>query len=66
MATGTYALLKEGSAAWGVGQGISDISSTSWYMSAKYVQEFGPIFFDVSSASGIMGAAYVQEFGPDF
>ena len=43
---------------------ISDMSSTSGYMVAKYVQEFGPIFFDMSSASGYMGANYFQEVGP--
>ena len=42
---------------------ISDTSSTSGYMGAKYFQEFGPIFFDMSSTSGYMGAKYVQEFG---
>ena len=41
-----------------------DMSSTSGYMGAKYVQEFGPRFFDMSSASGYMGAKYFQEFGP--
>ena len=35
-------------------------------MGAKYVQEFGPLFFDMSSASGYMGATYFQEFGPLF
>ena len=45
---------------------ISDMSSTSGYMGAKYFQEFGPIFFDVASASGYMGAKYVQELGPRF
>ena len=45
---------------------ISDMSSTSGYMGAKYFQEFGPIFFDMSLASGYMGAKYVQEFGPRF
>ena len=34
---------------------ISDMSSTSGYMGAKYVQEFGPIFFAMSSARGYMG-----------
>ena len=43
---------------------ISDMSSTSGYMGAKYFQEFGPRFFDMSSASGYMGAKYFQEFGP--
>ena len=43
---------------------ISDMSSTSGYMCAKYFQEFGPRFFDMSSTSGNMGAKYVQEFGP--
>ena len=45
---------------------ISDMSSTSGYMGAKYVQEFGPRFFDMSSTSGNMGAKYFQEFGPRF
>ena len=45
---------------------ISDMSSTSGYMGAKYVQEFGHRFFDMSSASGYMGAKYFQEFGPIF
>ena len=45
---------------------ISDMSSTSAYMGAKYFQEFGPRFFDMSSASGYMGAKYFQEFGPRF
>ena len=45
---------------------ISDMSSTSGYMGAKYFQEFGPRFFDMSSASGYMGEKYVQEFGPRF
>ena len=45
---------------------ISDMSSTSGYMGAKYFQEFGPRFFDMSSASGYMGATYFQEFGPRF
>ena len=45
---------------------IYDMSSTSGYMGAKYVQEFGPSFFDMSSARGYMGAKYVQEFGPRF
>ena len=35
-------------------------------MGAKYVLEFGPIFFGMSSAIGYMGAKYVQEFGPRF
>ena len=45
---------------------ISDMSSTSGYMGAKYVHEFGPRFFDMFSTnvSGHMGANYVQEFGP--
>ena len=43
---------------------ISDMSSTSGYMGAKYFQEFGPRLFDMSSASGYLGAKYVQEFGP--
>ena len=42
---------------------ISDMSSTSGYMGANYVQEFGPCFFDMSSSCGYMGAKYVQEFG---
>ena len=45
---------------------ISDMSSTSGYMGAKYVQELGPRIFDMFSASGYMGAKYVQEFGPIF
>ena len=45
---------------------ISDTASTSGYMGAKYVQEFGPRFFDMSSASENMGAKYFQEFGPRF
>ena len=45
---------------------IVDMSSTSWYMGEKYVQEFGPRFFDMSSASGYMGEKYFQEFGPRF
>ena len=45
---------------------MSDMSSTSGYMGAKYFQEFGPRFFDMSSASGYMGAKYFQEFGPRF
>ena len=45
---------------------ISDTSSTSGYMGAKYVQEFGPSFFDMSATSGNMGATYFQEFGPRF
>ena len=43
---------------------ISDMSSTSGYMGAKYVQEFGPRFLDMFSASGYMGATYFQEFRP--
>ena len=35
---------------------ISDMSSTSVYMGAKYLQDFGS---DVSSASGYMGAHYL-------
>ena len=35
--------------------------STSGYMGAKYVQEFGPRLFDMSSASGYVGETYVQE-----
>ena len=42
---------------------ISDLSSTSGYMVAKYFLKFGPRFFDTSSASGYMGATYFQEFG---
>ena len=45
---------------------ISDMSSTSGYMGAKYFQEFGPIFFYMSSASGYMGAKYFQNSGPEF
>ena len=45
---------------------ISDMSSTSGYVGAKYFQEFGPRFLDMSSASGCMGAKYFQEFGPRF
>ena len=45
---------------------ISDMSSTSGYMGAKYFQEFGPRFFDMSSASGYMGAKYFQKIGPRF
>ena len=45
---------------------ISDMSSTSGYMGAKYFQEFGPIFFGVSSASGYMGVKYFQAFGARF
>ena len=45
---------------------ISDMSSTSGYMGAKYFQKCVPIFFDMSSASGYMGAKYVQEFCPNF
>ena len=45
---------------------ISDMSSTSGYMGAKYVQEFGPRFFDMSLPSGYMGAKYSQEFGSRF
>ena len=43
-----------------------DMSSTSGYMGAKYVQEFGHPFIDMSSASGYMGGKYVQEFGHPF
>ena len=42
---------------------IYDMSSTSGYMGAKYIQEFGHIFFDMSSICGSMGATYFQEFG---
>ena len=45
---------------------ISDMSSTSGYMGAKYFQKIGPIFFDMSSASGYMGAKYFQKIGPRF
>ena len=45
---------------------ISDMSSTSGYMGAKYVQEFSPIFFDMSSASGYMGTKYFLEVGRRF
>ena len=45
---------------------ISDMSSTSGYMGAKYFQESDPSFFDMSSASGYMGSKYFQEFGPRF
>ena len=45
---------------------MSDMSSTSGYMGAKYFQEFGPRFFDMSSTSGNKGAKYDQEFGPRF
>ena len=45
---------------------ISDMSSTSGYMGAKYFQEFGPRFFDMSSASGYMGANYFDKIGPRF
>ena len=38
---------------------ISDMSSTSGYMGAKYFQEFGLRFFDMSSTNGNMGAKYV-------
>ena len=44
-------------------ESIFDMSSTSEYMGAKYVQEFSPRFFDMSTASGYMGAQYFQEFG---
>ena len=43
---------------------VSDMSSTSGYMSTKYFQEFDPNSFDMSSASGYMGAKYFQEFSP--
>ena len=43
-----------------------DMFSTSGYMGANYVQEFGPGYFDMSSASGYMGAKYFQEFDPSF
>ena len=55
--------------AYTVGRGrayISDMSSTSGFMGAKHVQEFGPRLFDMSSASGYMGAKYVQKVGPRF
>ena len=42
---------------------ISDMSSTSGYMGAKYVQEVGPRFCDMSSASAYTGAKYY--FVPD-
>ena len=45
---------------------ISDMSSTSGYMGAKYVQILGPRFFGMSSASGYMGAKYFQKIGPRF
>ena len=45
---------------------ISDMSSTSGYMGAKHVQEFGPRLFGMSSVSGYMGAKYGQEFGLRF
>ena len=45
---------------------ISDMSSTSGYVGAKYFQEFCPRFFDMSSASGYMGDKYFQEFGSIF
>ena len=45
---------------------ISDMSSTSGYMGAKYFQKFGSRIFDMSSASGYMGAKYFQEYGPRF
>ena len=62
-------LTNRGSHQYTLGRGrayIFDISSTSGYMGAKYLQEFGPIFFDMSSAGGYMGAKYVQECGPKF
>ena len=43
-----------------------DMSSTSGYMGATYLQEFCPCFFDTSSASGYTGAKYVQQFGLRF
>ena len=45
---------------------ISDMSSASGYMGAKYFQKIGPRFFDMSSASGYMGATHFQKFGPIF
>ena len=45
---------------------VFDTSSTSGYMGAKYVQEFGHRFFDMSSTSGNIGATYFQEFDPRF
>ena len=45
---------------------ISDMSSTSGYMGAKYVQEFGPIFFDMSSASGTWVQHIFRNLVPDF
>jgi len=45
---------------------LTCLPSTSGYVGAKYVQEFGARFFHMSSASGYMGAKYVQEFGPRF
>ena len=54
--------------AYALGRGrayISDMSSTSGYMGAKYVQDVGLRFFRMSSTSGNMGATYFQEFVPD-
>ena len=45
---------------------ISDMSSTSGYMGAKYFQDFGPTFFDMSSDSGYMGANIFRKLVPDF
>ena len=42
---------------------ISDMSSSSGYMGAKYFQECGDRIFDMPSASGYMDANYFQEFG---
>ena len=42
------------------------MSSTSGYIGAKCLQEFGPIFFDMPLASGYMCAKDFQEFGPRF
>ena len=36
---------------------ISDMSSTSGYVSAKYFQEFGPRFFEMSLESPRRGGA---------
>ena len=43
---------------------VSDMSSTSGHMGARYFQEFVSHFCYISSASGYMGAKYFQEFGP--
>ena len=45
---------------------ISDMSSTSGYMGAKYFQKIGPRLFDMSSASVYMGATYFQELDSRF